>query len=76
MSLNPLSASEPRNLVANGYAETPMIMFEQYAEEAISACQLKSNSTVLDIAEFREYMVKGNAPIQMLKKSMRVVVRG
>jgi hypothetical protein len=27
---NPLSASEPWNLVADGYAETTMIVFEQY----------------------------------------------
>ena len=47
---NPLSASEPWNLVADGYAETTMIVFEQYADEAIAASKLKPNSTVLDVA--------------------------
>jgi len=47
---NPLSASEPWNLVADGYAETTMIVFEQYAAEAIAASKLKPNSTVLDVA--------------------------
>jgi len=47
---NPLSASEPWNLVADGYAETTMIVFEQFAEEAIAASQLKPNATVLDVA--------------------------
>ncbi|MBA3023220.1 MAG: hypothetical protein KKG03_00685 [Gammaproteobacteria bacterium] len=32
---NPLSASEPWNLVADGYAETTMRVFEQFADEAI-----------------------------------------
>jgi ubiquinone/menaquinone biosynthesis C-methylase UbiE len=49
-SHNPLSASEPWNLVADGYAETTMIVFEEYADEAIAACNLKPNSTVLDVA--------------------------
>ncbi|MFZ5523825.1 MAG: class I SAM-dependent methyltransferase [Pseudomonadota bacterium] len=47
---NPLSASEPWNLVADGYAETTMIVFEQYAGEAIAASKLNPNSTVLDVA--------------------------
>jgi ubiquinone/menaquinone biosynthesis C-methylase UbiE len=47
---NPLSASEPWNLVADGYAETTMIVFEQYAEEAIAASQLKPGAVVLDVA--------------------------
>ena len=47
---NPLSASEPWNLVANGYAETTMLAFEQFAEEAIAASKLKPNATVLDVA--------------------------
>lgn len=50
MSSNPLSASEPWNLVADGYADTTMIVFEQYADEAIAASQLKPNATVLDVA--------------------------
>lgn len=47
---NPLSSSEPWNLVADGYAETTMIVFEQYAEEAIAASKLKPDSIVLDVA--------------------------
>lgn len=47
---NPLSASEPWNLVADGYAETTMIVFEQYAEEAIAASNLKPGAAVLDVA--------------------------
>ena len=50
MSANPLSACEPWNLVADGYAETTMIVFEQFADEAIAASKLKPNSTVLDVA--------------------------
>ena len=37
MSANPLSASEPWNLVADGYAETTMLVFEQFADEAYAA---------------------------------------
>ena len=47
---NPLSFSEPWNLVADGYAETTMILFEQYAGEVIAACNLKPGATVLDVA--------------------------
>lgn len=47
---NPLSASEPWNLVADGYAETTMQVFTQYAEEAIAACGLKRGAVVLDVA--------------------------
>jgi len=47
---NPLSSSEPWNLVADGYAETTMLVFEQYAEEAIAASRLKPCATVLDVA--------------------------
>lgn len=50
MSSNPLSNSEPWNLVADGYAETTMLVFEQFADEAIAASQLKPNATVLDVA--------------------------
>ncbi|WP_035382902.1 hypothetical protein [Ferriphaselus sp. R-1] len=32
MSTNPLSATEPGNLVADGYAETTMVVFEQLAD--------------------------------------------
>ncbi len=49
-SQNPLSASEPWNLVADGYAETTMLVFEQFAEVVVSASKLKPNSTVLDVA--------------------------
>ncbi len=31
MSTNPLSASEPWNLVADGYAETTVLVFEEFA---------------------------------------------
>jgi SAM-dependent methyltransferase len=41
---NPLSTSEPWNLVADGYAETTMLVFEQFADEAIAASKLKPNS--------------------------------
>jgi ubiquinone/menaquinone biosynthesis C-methylase UbiE len=47
---NPLASSEPWNLVADGYAETTMIVFEQFADEAIAASKLKPRSTVLDVA--------------------------
>ena len=47
---NPLSASEPWNLVAIGYAETTMLIFEQYADEAIAASHLKPGAMVLDVA--------------------------
>lgn len=47
---NPLAAAEPWNLVADGYAETTMKVFEQFADEAIAASKLKPNSTVLDVA--------------------------
>ena len=47
---NPLSASEPWNLVADGYADTTMIVFEQYADAAIAASNLKPGATVLDVA--------------------------
>jgi len=47
---NPLSASEPWNLVADGYAETTMLIFEQFAAEAIAASHLKRGATVLDVA--------------------------
>jgi ubiquinone/menaquinone biosynthesis C-methylase UbiE len=47
---NPLSATEPWNLVANGYAETTMLIFEQFAAEAIAASDLKPGASVLDVA--------------------------
>lgn len=47
---NPLSASEPWNLVASGYAETTMQIFEQYAAAAITASGLKPGAIVLDVA--------------------------
>ena len=47
---NPLSTSEPWNLVADGYAETTMQMLAQYAGEAIAACRPKPGSMVLDVA--------------------------
>jgi len=47
---NPLSASEPWNLVADGYAETTMQLLAQYAEEAVAASRLKRGATVMDVA--------------------------
>ncbi len=47
---NPMSSFEPWNLVAAGYAETTMQMFEQYAEAAIAAANLKQGDAVLDVA--------------------------
>jgi ubiquinone/menaquinone biosynthesis C-methylase UbiE len=47
---NPLSASAPWNFVADCYAETTMLVFEQFAEVAVTANKLKPNSTVLDVA--------------------------
>ncbi|MEO8331855.1 MAG: methyltransferase domain-containing protein [Gallionella sp.] len=46
---NPLSTSEPWDLVADGYAETTMHMLAQYAEEAIAACALQHGATLLDV---------------------------
>ncbi|MBI5890822.1 MAG: methyltransferase domain-containing protein [Nitrosomonadales bacterium] len=48
--VNPLSASEPWNLVADGYAETTMLVFQLFAEEAIAASKLKPGAVVLDVA--------------------------
>lgn len=50
MSQNPLSAAAPWNLVADGYAESLMLVFEQFADEAIAASKLKPGATVLDVA--------------------------
>jgi ubiquinone/menaquinone biosynthesis C-methylase UbiE len=47
---NMLSAIEPWDLVANGYAETTMQMLAQYADEAIAASNLKPGSKILDVA--------------------------
>lgn len=47
---NQLATIAPWDIVADGYAETTMIVFEQYAEEAIAASQLKPGATVLDVA--------------------------
>jgi len=41
---------EPWDLVASGYAETTMLIFEQFAEAAITAAELKPDATVLDVA--------------------------
>jgi ubiquinone/menaquinone biosynthesis C-methylase UbiE len=49
-SSNMLSAIEPWDLVANGYAETTMQMLAQYAEEAIAASRLKPGAAILDVA--------------------------
>jgi ubiquinone/menaquinone biosynthesis C-methylase UbiE len=47
---NMLSAIEPWDLVADGYAETTMQMLAQYAEEAIAASHLKPGAKILDVA--------------------------
>jgi len=47
---NPMSSFEPWDLVAAGYAETTMLMFEQFAEAAITASNLKPGAAVLDVA--------------------------
>jgi len=47
---NPMSSFEPWDLVAAGYAETTMQAFEQYAEAAIAAADLKPGASVLDVA--------------------------
>lgn len=47
---NLLSAIEPWDLVADGYAETTMQMLAHYAEEAISASSLKPGAAILDVA--------------------------
>ncbi|MDD2699934.1 MAG: methyltransferase domain-containing protein [Sideroxydans sp.] len=49
-SNNPLSVSEPWNLVADGYAETTMLVFQRFAEQAIAAIDLQPGATVLDVA--------------------------
>lgn len=49
-SANPLSAADPWDLVALGYAETTMIMLAQYAEEAINASRLRNGAVILDVA--------------------------
>jgi ubiquinone/menaquinone biosynthesis C-methylase UbiE len=45
-----LSAVEPWDLVANGYAETTMRILADYAAEAIAASHLKPGAAILDVA--------------------------
>ncbi len=40
----------PWNLVANGYADTTMLMLGQYAEEAVASLKLTAGDKVLDVA--------------------------
>ncbi|MCF6235434.1 MAG: class I SAM-dependent methyltransferase [Gammaproteobacteria bacterium] len=47
---NMLAEPDPWNRVANGYADTTMLMLSQYAEEAISSLELKTGDKVLDVA--------------------------
>lgn len=47
---NPLSSIEPWDLVAAGYAETTMRVFEQFADAAIAAADIKPGDSVLDVA--------------------------
>ncbi len=49
-STNPLAVSDPWNLVADGYAETTMQIFFDYAAEAIAASKLKPGAKILDVA--------------------------
>jgi len=70
-SQNPLSASEPWNLVADGYAETTMLVFEQFADEAIAASKLKPNSTVLNRAQPCSMSPAGRAPWRCGSRTMQ-----
>ena len=47
---NMLSAIEPWDLVANGYAGTTMQILARYADEAIDAAHLKTGAKILDVA--------------------------
>jgi len=47
---NPLSNMEPWDLVATGYSETTMQVFEPFAEAALTAAGLTPGTTVLDVA--------------------------
>ena len=47
---NMLSAFEPWDLVAAGYAETTMKMFAHYVDEAIVASHIKPGAAILDVA--------------------------
>jgi len=47
---NPLSKIEPWDIVAAGYSETTMLVFEQYAWAAIEASKLQPGAAVLDVA--------------------------
>lgn len=46
----PLARQEPWNLVADGYAVTTMVAFQQWAEAAIGAAKLPRNARILDVA--------------------------
>ena len=47
---NMLSAIEPWDLVAAGYAETTMQMFSPYVDAAVAAVRLKPGAAILDVA--------------------------
>jgi ubiquinone/menaquinone biosynthesis C-methylase UbiE len=47
---NMLSAIEPWDLVADGYAGTTMQILARYADEAIAASRLKPGAAILDVA--------------------------
>jgi len=48
--MNMLSAATPWDMVAEGYSEVTMKLFQAYADEAIALTDLSSDSHVLDIA--------------------------
>jgi ubiquinone/menaquinone biosynthesis C-methylase UbiE len=48
--MNMLSSVAPWDLVAEGYSEVTMKLFQQYAEEAIAMAGIDSQSHVLDVA--------------------------
>ncbi|WP_237246668.1 hypothetical protein [Sideroxyarcus emersonii] len=81
---NPLSAREPRNLVADGCAETTMLVFEKFADEAIAASKpylpqpQRSVTKALPTGStegFWNNMIKGRAPIQIMQKGLGEALR-
>jgi len=48
--MNMLSSVTPWDMVAEGYSESTMKMFEGYAEQALAMTDLNKNSCILDIA--------------------------
>ncbi|MGL1901694.1 MAG: methyltransferase domain-containing protein [Fibrobacterales bacterium] len=50
MNGNPLSSSEPWNMVAEGYAETTQLMLAEYAKEALELGGITLGDVVADVA--------------------------